>query len=132
MADKTLEDKAVELLDASQQALATFTDKMAELTKQYGPDVMNAALQMARIDAIQNLVWALCSLAFGGFCVWACTKIHRHNHGRTYNPWEVPMVVLGLGGLLLLIIGAMGVIDVWVWVGIFEPKLWLAKRVLGL
>lgn len=130
-----LENKAVEILDKSQAAIATFADKLTDLTKQYGPDVADAALQMARIDALSTMVPATFVLV-GSFIVakWYWTNCKAWMRGPSSD--EVAIVMGGiLGGLCLATFSAWALVqllDIWRWVGIFEPKLWLAKRILGL
>lgn len=144
-----LENKTVEILDKSQAAIATFADKLAEMAKQYGPDVAHGALQMARIDAAAPFMWAVPFLAIGICGVVYCIKLLRtakslsdareavlNYEGRYRMPDGVNEGIGGvIGGIVscgVCVISAMPLLDLWRWVGIFEPKLWLAKKVLGL
>ena len=152
MSDKTLEDKAVEILDASQAAMGAFADKLGELAKQYGHEVADAALQMARIDAVAPFMWAVPLMGVGGIGFWASyrlikkafadaaaknaaasspdpTAYYRMSDGSGFF---MASIVVGGGSLLAFIPSASVVFNLWRWVGIFEPKLWLAKRILGL
>lgn len=131
MTDKTLEDKAVEILDASQQAIGAFADKLGDLAKQYGPDVMDAALQMARVDAINALVVPITSLiifavVYTVFWKKAWPKLAEVHDGG-FAAFMLHMFFVPWFGFSLF-----HTLNVWAWVGIFEPKLWLAKRILGL
>lgn len=125
-----LENKTVEIIDKSQAAIATLADKLTEMAKQYGPDVADGALQMARIDAANHLLPSLVALFLApAFYVTA----------RKLNPedWHQPslrgLATIGAGlGCAVSTLVSFGIFDLWQWVGIFEPKLWLAKRILGL
>lgn len=133
-----LENKAVEILDKSQAAIASFADKLTELTKQYGPDVAHAALSLARVDAINSLVpHIVAAIAFVLLWRWVSAHIAKTktNRGERYDFTDCNPVVLIGGGMAVFISGliaSVGLFNVWAWVGIFEPKLWLAKRILGL
>lgn len=130
-----LENKAVEILDKSQAAIGVFADKLTEMAKQYGPDVADAALQMARIDALSGLLPAIviaCTLAYA--CKKAIPPLIVWTKGAdSYNPGPVFAWIFGGGITAAIFIWASTVVlDIWRWVGIFEPKLWLAKRIFGL
>lgn len=149
MSDKTLEDKAVEILDASQAAMGAFADKLAELANQYGPEVADAALQMARIDAASPFMWAIPLMAAS--CVTICIgyrflkkgfKQAEEREKAIDSPHYYKIndgVASGVVGFVIIAASIFGLIasgqvmlNLWRWVGIFEPKLWLAKRILGL
>lgn len=130
-----LENKAVEILDKSQAAIATFADNLVEMAQQYGPDVAEAALTMARIDALSSLVPALVGLIatvvyvyffFKKMMPWVNAE-HDYDINRTFT-CIVSTVAMFFVGLFSLV----GVLNLWLWVGVFEPKLWVAKKVLGL
>lgn len=132
MSDK-LEDKAVEILDKADVAISTFADKLGELAKQYGPEVADAAFALARIDAISTLLTPfLCLVLCSAALRWAWKPAWEWSDKDKYGDREfavfMGLCVLGVGVLTSFFMLA----DVWAWVGIFEPKLWLAKRVLGL
>lgn len=129
-----LENKAVEILDASQKAIGEFADKMVELGKQYGPDVADAALQMARIDAIQFLVPGVVAAILCGLLILVGIKLARAVNADKFSA-DTAIPLFAFGGLCTVISAGFAIfrlVDVWAWVGIFEPKLWLAKRILGL
>lgn len=144
----TLEDKAVELIDGAQQGLGALSEKLQELAIQYGPDVVDAALNVARITAAKPLVIGL------GLLVLAATVllISRHlfltgtsdvaadkKDGAHRGPYDVyngeyrrdtGLIGFVLGALLLIPVTATW-FNIWNWVGLFAPELWIAHRVLG-
>lgn len=129
---EALENKAVEILDASQKAMGAFADKLADLAKQYGPEVADAALQMARVDAISTLTPAAIGLIISSIALLNGPRVWRKL--KEWDRFDGAPV----GTIYWIASGAVWVpsifhfLDVWAWVGIFEPKLWLAKRILGL
>lgn len=127
---EALENKAVELLDKGGAALGQFSDKLMELGKQYGPEVIDAGLAVARIDALSTLVPSAIILTLTFFAVRAYVK----NYAWLDKHWDTFMIGL-FGGFALAapcVWAFAQIFDIWRWVGIFEPKLWLAKKVLGL
>lgn len=144
-----IENKAVEILDKSQAAVGLFADKLGEMAKQYGPDVADAALQMARVDAAQGLVYGtLCGLAaitcaYYGRWFWKTSRAAHNYYQLTSTPvsdrscevsgnFSTLSTLSALMGIGFTIAAIALLSDIWRWVGIFEPKLWLAKRILGL
>jgi H+/Cl- antiporter ClcA len=132
-----LENKAVEILGDSQEAIKAFADKLGNLAEQYSPEVVDAALAMARIDAIQTLVPGVVCGAIGYALyrvlkkAWPWIGEELRKHGP--DPSAMVTLIFGGGGVGALILAAvLQLANVWAWVGIFEPKLWVAKRILGL
>jgi hypothetical protein len=65
-----------------------------------------------------------------GLAVWAVIKSPGYDFDEAPKG---PIVLVGsILSLVSISIGIIRLADVWAWVGIFEPKLWLAKRILGL
>ena len=141
MSDK-LEEKTVELLDRSADAIESFAAQLKTLAESYGPEVADLALATARVDAAAGLVTGIAmmvvAVALLGPARWLFKKAReqRQHHGvHTGN--EVPGYVAG--SVLFCISGIIGGIaclqylfDAWRWVGLFSPELWLAKTILGL
>lgn len=134
-----LENKAVEILDKSQAAVATFADKLGDMAKQYGPEVADAALTMARIDAVNYLLISIISgvicLALYHFVVrrlWVWSLGYKDKErfadGSEYIPTVLASIVLAFFSSVVI----FRLFNLWAWVGVFEPKLWIAKKVLGL
>lgn len=128
----TLENKAVEILDKSQAAIAGFADQLQELAKQYGPDVADAALMMARIDAAQGLVGGVVAAVITWVCFVSTRSLIKKAKAQPYEMWDVGAIIVGVCGAFAALVAVLTLADIWRWVGIFEPKLWLAKRILGL
>jgi hypothetical protein len=114
--------------------------RLVEVSKEYGPEVVDAALWIARIEAasvlMEGLVWA----GTVALCVWLIRFILRKSRNPKWGddedfilrhePWVVavsaPICGVGAG-----VIGAIvNLSNLWAWVGVIEPKLWIAKRLL--
>lgn len=128
-----VEAKALDLLDKGGAALGQFADKLGDLAKQYGPDVVNGALEIARIDALSQLVPSILFLAVLAYFGGNATQYLRKLFDEGDDALAIPLLVVG--GIITAVLGLCAiatVCDVWVWVGVFEPKLYLAKKILGL
>ena len=106
---------------------------------------MNAGLEVARFTAAQQVVYGVVTAVIGGAGiayglhfipegirvgrVWSRPETsYREPDGS----WQVVTGTFGLGiGTAASIFSAFHIIDVWAWVGIFEPKLWIAHKILG-
>lgn len=137
-----LEQKTVELLDKAEKGVALLTDKLAEIGQQYGPQVVDAGLAVARIEAAQGLVLgvplvcvaiAAARYAPSQFALSSeITKAKDERYGRDeeVSTFIRGVVSTGVGGVC----GVWGLIltlDLWRWVGVLEPKLWIAHKILG-
>lgn len=116
---KDLESKAVDLLT-----------KFEDLAAQYTPDVIDAALTVVRINGASEIITSL----FLILSAWLCYKF--------INPLIKKIddeVGAGIAHLFLWIfifcfalIGFLTIAEIWNWVSIFNPKLALAHKLLGL
>ena len=101
-------------------------------------------MTVARIDAANVLVrGAVCTAVAAGllWIVWRVLAIAKARTARhKADPWidmlEVHefLAVIGCGaaGLIAGTIGIAQITSVWAWVGMFEPQVWLARKILGL
>jgi hypothetical protein len=122
VADK-LGDKALEYLNALEQ-----------ITKQYAPDVLDAAMGVVQMQAAGNLLTALGICAgiylFWRFAAKPLTSIYKGNYD-----WDIPagaaLVAGSVGSGIGAIIAVIILLDIWVWTALFNPKLYLAYKLLG-
>lgn len=148
MTDK-VEEKVISLLDALQSGVAHIGDQVVK----YSPDVADAALWVVRIDGLGNLLIGLLGLgmiavshALFRKAVW-----HRGQHiiaWRAYietkgkeeriqkddadyhDFWRfITLLTSGFSGFAGLIAVAR-FLDIWNWVAVFEPKLFIAKQII--
>jgi hypothetical protein len=141
-------------------AAEKFGDKLAQLATQYGPDVADVALLAAKVDAMSALATGVAPglVALAGLAVaissgrklaerWSDNlakdaaymapeggERERVAASKAFLLAAVSTVLTGLGVFLLLGAGASALnrlTNVWAWVGVFEPKVWLAGKLLG-
>lgn len=125
-----LEDKAVDTIGK----LETFAGKLVDLSKQYAPDVWNLARQVARIEAIQTLVYGFVWLVIASLAWVAAIKLFRV---AKKDDWDNPGPIIGMGvggiiGLFTTIAACENLLNIYAWVSLWYPELWMAKKVLGL
>jgi len=135
MSDK-LEAKALELVDQ-------LSAKLATLATQYGPEVVDAGLAVARLDAAQKLIaGAACAVvtvvagrfaARKGIPAFAQARVSECGWSDSKCLWfwfgsAAPLALATAASLA----AASRLLSVWTWAGIFDPKLYIAARVLGL
>lgn len=127
-----IEDKAVDIMDKAMVGAERLTEKLAELAAQYGPDVVNAAIEVARITALRPIIG-------GAVCAVVSYVLLRFSikafQTAKADDWDNPVYIVGCGfsGIISSGFGTAAAIylfDVWNWVGVFEPKLWIAHRIL--
>lgn len=117
-------------------AAERFGDKLADIAGQYGPDVADVALAAARVDAASQVIGAV------GAAIGACISyrfLRTSIVAFTTNDNHMGKELLGLlgtifSGAALAVFGiavvAMGA-SLWPWIGLFEPKIYVAGKLLG-
>ena len=116
-------------------------EKMAELGQQYGPQVVDLALNVYRIQAMQSLAWGALGLVttiitvitmvvtFKRLSLWVqADKSTYSDHPIAYTFWATGGALIGTPSL----IASLNLFSVWNWVGIWHPEVLMAKQVLGL
>lgn len=121
------EDKLVDMLDALQNGVATVGDKVLE----YGPDVVEMALWVVRIDGMQYLLTGIvCAMTSALLTFKYLNRLwewaRKHDEGSEFM---VTIVIFIISGLLTTIAIAR-LSNMWGWVAVFAPKLALAKKVV--
>lgn len=114
--------------------MAETIEKMAghlgTLAEKYGPETVDTALTAARVHGAGNiavgafLIAAVVSIPWKRFFVWV-----KATDGD--GPVMLFIVAVGLapmGGIA----GAIMLLDIWNWVAVIEPKLWVAKKLMGM
>lgn len=150
-----LEDKAVEVIDKSMIGVERLTEKMAELAAQYGPDVVDAGMQVVRLNAIQsqlvNVVFGVPATIAAIVYIRKAIKLWQQSHawdacyfGSLHNRKETSSImgyddpegaawaasIVGGISSVISIASIYCFLNIWNWVGIVEPKLWIAHRIL--
>lgn len=116
-------------------------EKMAELGQQYGPQVVDLALNVYRIQAIQSLAWGALGLALTITTIvmmaatlkrltpWVESDEHPYSDRPiVYLLWAIGGASIGIPSFIV----SLRLFSVWSWVGIWHPEVLMAKQVLGL
>jgi hypothetical protein len=118
------------------QKAAEYTEKFVNAAVPVAKKAYEIGLLTIQIDAVQQLVLSLiCALAILGI-VLGFKKIWKWDiHGKhDYNyPEGLPSTISGLIGSITiggLAIQAINLFNVWLWVKLFHPDLWLAKQAI--
>jgi hypothetical protein len=132
MTDKTqgVEEKLVSMLDALEKGAVQVGDAVVK----YSPDVAEATLAVVQIDAAGKLIiGTLCTIA-----AYVAYRVARWGIKEFVNDMVgaedgliAPSIVFGVLFFVPPFIGAIIYLaDIWNWVAIFEPKLYLAKQII--
>ena len=104
--------------------------RFAELAGKYGPGAVDAARSAARVEALSTLFGGLIALSIGGGMLLAAWKIYKKEEWEEVRFFFV--VVLCAVGLLVASLGLWQCVDPWTWTSLFNPDVWIAKRILKL
>ncbi len=121
-----MEDRILEYLDTIEGAIA-----------EHGPDAVDLALTVARIDAAQTLLYGLGLILLAGVVcgpftssVWSYAK----KHCDPIDSATTRLVYGAVGGptcLTLLVFGFEGLLNAFAWIGLFQPEVWIAHKALA-
>lgn len=115
-----IETKILSMLDALQNGVIT----VAGQTIKYAPDVMQAALSVTVINGVQDLMFSiiflLALIIFVFILIFGIkqVKLNQFNDG-----WQAFGVV---GCFFSSVCFLISICNVWMWVEIFNPKLYIA------
>ena len=138
-----LEEKAVEIIDKTLDNMDKLTVMLAEVAEKYGPEVVDAGLTVVRVSAGSTLIHAAIGTAlivalfkFGiplTFKYRASLPESDRDNTEFFMPTFLCWVIAGVGvfGISLGGFGTLKLFNLWTWVALVEPKLWIAHRVLG-
>jgi hypothetical protein len=128
----SVEGKLIDMLDALQNGAV----KVGETVVKYSPDVADAALWVVRIDGIQSLITGLIFLIVI-FPLWSWQK--RLWQWGSKIGWDSDDAQMGFafgsaplvaGIVISAVVVKKTLLNAWVWIAVFEPKLWLAKQII--
>lgn len=108
--------------------------RFGELAEKYGPNVVDAALQAARVEAYSKIVGSLAgitAMVIGLLIAW-----YLWNKELEDEHDEIPLRIFGgIAGIISaigLVICVSNLLDPWIWTAIQHPELWIAKKVFKL
>ncbi len=125
-----IEDKAISILN-----------KLEALTTQYTPEVMDAAITSVKVTATGNLVMGFIGLGAAFAVLWLAKNFTTHCRAKRQEDgwmsnWDVgaalTFFISGVISGIMAVFSIWTLFDVWNWVAVFNPKLALAHKILGL
>lgn len=128
-------DSADKIIDVVTAKLDAIQNGLSELGKMYGPDVINAAINVSRIEALQGAaMW----LIFMAIVVWIpfypLKWLHKWKlSAKTYySDGEGEQIVYGLSivGYILILLVLFVMFDIWNFIGVVNPKLYIAHQIM--
>jgi len=121
---KDLENKALEIIT-----------KLDALATKYTPEALEMAVQVTRIDAIGNIIGAIIFIALTVVLIIKTPpELCKWMNGRSDGLAAIGFC--GLSGLFFASIISVGFVALvllnhWMWVAVFNPKLALAHNIMG-
>lgn len=126
-----LEAKAVDLLD-----------KLEALATEYTPEIIDTSVSIVQISAWGDIFYCIMSMVMGvgilfGAKYWYKFFMQKYKDSKSYTS-DYDMLAQA-GGFILVLIGSVctivgftSLMDIWLWVGVFNPELALAYKLLGM
>jgi len=108
---------------------AKFTEILTKI-EAVAPQAYNVSLEAIRYDAIGYIAFCFFVLIASAVSLYVSAKLYAKANGNT-DKQAVPAFIWGIS-LLFFICGLLGLISYWRWIAMFNPELFLAKKVLGL
>jgi len=136
-------DKALDGVDSLMTAAGDISERFAELAATHGQTVVDVGLNVVRINAgasaLTSLVFGAIALASLGYGVYFTRKGFDRDTSNTsycedsksFNKTHLP------GNILLMVSVAVGfptvlTFNIWNFIGVIYPELWIANKMLGL
>lgn len=132
-----LEDTAVFAIEKVLSGLEGTVTKIGELTAQHGEAVVELALGVARVQAGGQLLMGFALLIETLLAVLFYAMLCKRFWGKSKDPGDSKFclaalgVPLGISHVFIFAAALERLFNLWNWVGLFEPKLYLAKMALS-
>lgn len=124
------------------KSLSTLVDKLNELVASNSGDAINLALTMTKIDCIQGVctmvLLAVLSVATYFVAAWACKKGIKieaeakkdWKHSDDSSNYYFVMAIFCAISIVLAFVALSMLTDVYMWIGLVDPKIALAKKIM--
>lgn len=129
--EQILEQTGANLLEKFGNKALEYTQALEEITKQYTPDVVDAALKVVQLNGVFSLLEAF--VWFLPFCIISCICLYYFWKGVKEDDDDKKFfsILISIIPCIVTGIAISHLINIWSWVAIFEPKLWIAYKILG-
>lgn len=107
-----------------------YIEGLEDLTKTYAPQAVEAGLTVIKIEGYQKIGLGLFSMFFLWIPVVLMGKATQPHRAKAHSDaaWLVYLLTWGGCGFFW-VCGLFSLLNIWNWVAIIEPKLWIAHRV---
>lgn len=116
---------------------AEYTEKFVQAALPVAKKAYEIGLLTLRIDGIQSIITSVLFLIIGGLGAyyarysWKYATQYSNEHpGEEDNPLYVWSVVVYIAAAITLSTALYHLIDVWVWIKMIQPDLWLAHAAI--
>jgi hypothetical protein len=106
--------------------LVQIADQIQSTLVAKGPEAVNLMLAATRIDAIQNLIWGAVFIVGGIICIYVSFKSYKYCKEITFLTF-----MFALFGMSAIITGVLGFCDIFSWIGIWHPDIYIAHQLLN-
>jgi hypothetical protein len=117
-------------------------DKLVHAIEVYGPKATELALETGRMSALNEIIQSTSAFLVGGALLFGSYKVIRTAFRKVEvekvdedGPWIAAGIIagfIGVGATIALFVGFFSLLDVWPWVGISHPDIYLAHKMLKL
>lgn len=131
---------AEEIAQTGAAVVDKWAERLADVMAQYGPDAATFALEVGRVGALREIAYgsAWAAVAVGAMLStkWLVAATRRlYDNGRSggeeIGPGILAAVFMGLtAGASIAALNSL--LNLYAWVGIWRPEVYLAARALGL
>ena len=116
-------------------------DQVLEAAKVAIPQATDIAVQLAWVDAFQHLMYGIASIIASILTVlfvWKFFSLFMKEIKKDYHEacdplvavYFVSMIAGGVGSIAFLISGLIKLLNIWVWMGLYSPQLYLIHQVI--
>jgi hypothetical protein len=111
------------------ESLAKITDALTEIAKTHGQDAVDMTLEVARLHAITGITMdVVVGIVAAFLCKFFYGQIKNTNLESFYHETTAPVLSFIAGGVSTICL--ISLLQPYRWIGMFEPKLYLAYRML--
>jgi len=133
-----------------EQTIEVAANQLIKAVETYGPKATDLVLETGRIAAAQSIFYSFLDLIIGATLLvvgmrlairWFKTakEIEKEGGERFRNDEQFKCQILGgcasivaVGGAITTFIGVISVCNLWMWVGLWRPEIYLAAKLLNL
>lgn len=114
--------------------MSELEQKIVDLADKYGQPAIDATLSAARTEAASYLATVPIKLGVAAAAAYGAYYLYKHLRKMSdFEDQLLPGLGIGLCGIVAFVAGLLGIwslIDPWVWVALFNPEVYIAKRLL--